>query len=245
MSKIAYSSDKKIRTIAAVGVFAAFAFILTFFFRFRLAFLTFDLKDAVMTVAAMLFGPLYGLAIAILVPLLEMVISSTGLYGFVMNMLASVTFVCVGSFIYIRNRTMTGALLGMFSSVLTMVGVMTVANLLITPGYLELMAASMIPEGMTARQFVGSLLPTMIMPFNTAKGFFNTSLVFLLYKPVSGAVKRAGFDYVTGMNETGNKDGHRYNRRTGTIVTVCAVIAAVGTLLYFFLVLRGSFSAVG
>ena len=85
MSTLAYKSDKKIRTVTAVGLFAALAYILTLFFRFKLAFLTFDLKDAVMTISAMLFGPLSGLALAILVPLLETLISSTGLYGFVMN----------------------------------------------------------------------------------------------------------------------------------------------------------------
>ena len=245
MSGTKYTSGRKIRTIAAVGVFAAFAYILTFFFRFKLAFLTFDLKDAVMTVSAMLFGPLYGLAMAILVPLLEMVISSTGLYGFVMNAIASVTFVCVGSFVYTRNRTMTGAVVGMFSSVLTMSGVMTIANLLITPAYIELMAPSMIPDGMTARSFVASLLPTMILPFNLTKGFFNASLVFLIYKPISQAVRRAGFDYVMTMNGGGEKDKKKYNPKTGLIVTAAAVAAAAATLLVFFFVLKGSFKSIG
>jgi len=244
MSGTKYKSGNKIRTIAAVGVFAAFAYILTFFFRFKLAFLTFDLKDAVMTVSAMLFGPLYGLAMAILVPLLEMVISSTGLYGFVMNAIASVTFVCIGSFIYTRNRTMTGAIVGMFASVLTMSGVMTVANLLITPAYIELMAPSMIPDGMTARSFVAALLPTMILPFNLTKGFFNASLVFLIYKPISQAVRRAGFDYVMTMSG-GEKEKKKYNPKTGLIVTVSAIAVAAVTLLIFFVVLHGSFKSVG
>lgn len=241
MSTLAYKSDKKIRTVTAVGLFAALAYILTLFFRFKLAFLTFDLKDAVMTISAMLFGPLSGLALAILVPLLETLISSTGLYGFVMNAIASATFVCVGSFIYTRNRTMTGALMGMFSSVLTMAGVMTVANLLITPAYIELMAPSMIPDGMTARQFVASLLPTVILPFNLTKGVFNASLVFLLYKPVSQAVRRAGFDYAVPM---AGKD-KKYGQKTGLIVTAAAITAAVVTLVIFFVVLGGSFKSFG
>ena len=241
MSTLAYKSDKKIRTVTAVGLFAALAYILTLFFRFKLAFLTFDLKDAVMTISPMLFGPLSGLALAILVPLLETLISSTGLYGFVMNAIASATFVCVGSFIYTRNRTMTGALMGMFASVLTMAGVMTVANLLITPAYIELMAPSMIPDGMTARQFVASLLPTVILPFNLTKGVFNASLVFLLYKPVSQAVRRAGFDYAVPM---AGKD-KKYGRKTGMIVTAAAITAAVVTLVIFFVVLGGSFKSFG
>ncbi len=244
MSRTVYTSDKKIRTIVAVGVFAAFAYILTFFFRFKLAFLTFDLKDAVMTISAMLFGPLAGLAMAILVPLLEMLISSTGLYGFVMNAIASVTFVCIGSFIYTRKRTMPVALAGMTASVVCMTAVMLLANYLITPGYIELMAPKMIPEGMTARGFVATLLPTLILPFNVTKGLFNASLVFLLYKPISQAVRRAGFDYVMTM-AGGNAGGKSGSRMTGVIVTAAAVTVAVLTLLFFFVKLGGSFSSVG
>ncbi len=244
MSRTIYASNKKTRTVVAVGVFAAFAYILTFFFRFRLAFLTFDLKDAVMTICGMLFGPLYGSLIAVLVPLLEMIISSTGLYGFVMNALASVTFVWVGSFIYTHNRTMRGALIGMFSSVLTMNGVMQLANYLITPGYLELMAPSMIPAGMSARSFVATLLLPLIMPFNLTKGVFNASLVFLFYKPISQAVRKAGFDYVLVMNG-GKTEGNRYSRKTGVAVTVLAAVVAVATLMIFFIVLGGSFKSFG
>ena len=44
-----------------------------------------------MTVGAMLFGPVYGLAMSVIVGLIEFVtISSTGVYGLIMNVLAMV-----------------------------------------------------------------------------------------------------------------------------------------------------------
>ena len=94
MSKTTYRSDRRIRTIVAVGVFCALAYAACVVFHFHASFLTFDLKDAVMTVGAMLFGPVYGLVMCLITALLEMLtISTTGLYGFVMNVLASVSFV--------------------------------------------------------------------------------------------------------------------------------------------------------
>ena len=53
-----------------------------------------------------------------------------------MNILSSVVFVCIGSFVYTRTRNMLGALLGMGLSVVMMTAVMIGANLLITPFYM-------------------------------------------------------------------------------------------------------------
>ena len=57
MSKLSKSaretfSNKKIRTLAAVGVFSALAYICCVLFHFKVSFLSFDLKDAVMTIGA-------------------------------------------------------------------------------------------------------------------------------------------------------------------------------------------------
>ena len=77
MSRTTYKSESRLRTVVAVGVFCALAYIACVLFHFRASFLTFDLKDAVMTIGAMLFGPLYGLAMAVIVALIEMLTVST------------------------------------------------------------------------------------------------------------------------------------------------------------------------
>ena len=234
MSRTVYTSDKKIRIVAAVGVFCALAYVACVLFHFRVSFLTFDLKDAVMTVGAMLFGPVYGLAMSVVVALIEMLtVSTTGLYGFIMNVLASASFVCVGSLIYMYRRTMAGAVAGMLASVAAMTGVMLLANLVVTPFYM----------GVSASQVAG-MIPTLLLPFNLIKAVFNACLVFLLYQPISQAVRQAGFDYAMTMGGSG-KEGKKSDRRTSLIVTVAAAVLAVLTLLVFFFVLGGTFSSVG
>ena len=231
MSKITYKSDNRIRTVAAVAVFCALAYVACVVFHFRASFLTFDLKDAVMTIGAMLFGPVYGLAMVLVVALIEMVtISSTGLYGFIMNVLASVSFVCVASWIYTRRRTMTGALVGTVCAIFSMTAVMMLANLVITPFYMGATAAD-----------VAKMIPTLLLPFNLTKAIFNAALVFILYKPISAALRRAGFTSVS--TTAGSSVAHTPEKAKGVGLTVIvAAVIAAAALVFFFLVLHGSVS---
>lgn len=236
MSKSTYKSDK-VRTIVAVGVFSAFAFVCCVLFHFKAAFLTFDLKDAVMTVGAMLFGPIYGLAMTIIVSLIELTISTTGIYGLVMNILSSATFVCVGSLIYSRYRTMKGALVGMAASTVSMTAVMMVANLIITPFYMGVSTSD-----------VAALIPTLLLPFNLTKAIFNSSLVFLIYKPISSAIRAAGFVSVSagtdGHASEIVSDGDKKKKTvfTSPVIIIVSVAVAVISMVYFFVKLGGSFS---
>ena len=222
--------SKHIRTIVAVGVFSALAYVCCVLFHFKASFLTFDLKDAVMTVGAMFFGPVYGAAMSLVVAIIEAVtISDTGPYGFIMNVLSSTVFVCVGSLIYSKWRTMKGAVVGMLSACVAMVGVMLCANLLITPYY----------TGMTASA-IAAMIPTLLFPFNLTKALFNASVVFLIYKPVATAVRSAGFVSAGKDNSLVGSREHKNSLRQ-IIIVVSSLAIAVLTLVYFFLKLNGSF----
>lgn len=231
MSRTMYRSDSRIRTVAAVAVFCALAYVACVVFHFRASFLTFDLKDAVMTVGAMLFGPAWGFAMVLVVALIEMLtVSTTGLYGFVMNVLASASFVCVASFVYTRRRTMKGALAGTFAAILAMTGVMMLANLVITPFYIGATAAD-----------VAKMIPTLLLPFNLTKAVFNAALVFILYKPISAALRRAGFASVTVLGTDTAAHKPEKTRGLGLTIVIAALVAAAA-LVFFFLVLHGSVS---
>ncbi len=231
MSRTTYRSDSKIRTVAAVAVFCALAYVACVVFHFRASFLTFDLKDAVMTVGAMLFGPAWGFAMVLVVALIEMVtVSTTGLYGFVMNVLASASFVCAASFIYTRRRTMKGALVGTLCAVAAMTAVMMLANLVITPFYIGATAAD-----------VAKMIPTLLLPFNLTKAVFNAALVFILYKPISAALRRAGFASVTVLGTDTAAHKPEKTRGLGLTIVIAALVAAAA-LVFFFLVLHGSVS---
>ncbi len=215
----------------AVGVFAAFAYVCCVLFHFKAAFLSFDLKDSVMTVGAMLFGPIYGFAMALIVSLIEFVtISTTEVYGLIMNVLSSTVFVCVGSLIYSRRRTMTGALIGMVASIIATVAVMLAANLIVTPYYMGV-----------ARSEVVALIPTLLLPFNLTKTIFNASLVFLIYKPISNAIRAAGFSSAVKLADAPMQSGGKKKGISPIVIVISAVIG-VGALVYFFVSLGGSFS---
>ena len=238
MSKTTYRSTKT-RTVVAVGVFCALAYVCCVLFHFKAAFLSFDLTDAVMTVAAILFGPLDGLSMSVIVSTIEsLTIGTTEIYGYIMDILSSVTFICVGSLIYCRMRNMAGALLGMSASVVSMTAVMLGANLVITPFYM----------GVTVTD-VAAMIPTLLLPFNLTKAVFNAALVFLLYKPVSRALRLSGF---TTMDTPKSADGPTSvlyapkgsGKLSSILVPVCAVVIGALALVYFFIVLRGSFSVI-
>ena len=219
-----FFSNEKARALAAVGVFTALAYICCVLFHFKVSFLSFDLKDAVMTIGAMFFGPAYGFAMSLLVSTIELAtISSTGLYGYIMNILSSVVFVCVGSFIYTRHRSMLSALLGMITSVIAMTVVMLGANLLITPFYMNVTVED-----------VRALILPLLLPFNLTKAIFNAALVFLLYKPVSTALKSARF-------LKPEDDEVRIMYKPKLLALVIPLVIAAAALVFFFVYLHGSF----
>ena len=230
-------NSTRIRKMIAVGVFVALSYICCVLFHFKVAFLSFELTDAVMTIGAMFFGPLAGFVTVLITCLIEFItISSTGVYGLVMNLLASFTFVCIGSLVYKLRRSMTGALIGMVLASVSMVLVMLAANLLITPMYMTALGNAM------STADVAAMIPTLLFPFNLTKAIFNSAVVFLLYKPVSQALKASGF-VKNGMAGTAalTAEDKRTRKKKSILVMAVALAVAVLTLVYFFLVLNGSF----
>ena len=229
------NSREKLKKIVATGVFAAFAYICCVLFHFRVSFLSFELKDAVMAVGAMSLGPIAGGAMAVIVCLVELVtISSTGMYGLVMNLLSSLTYVCVGSAIYHRHRTMRGAITGTVVASVATVLVMIGANCVITPAYMHVETAEVI-----------ALIPTLLLPFNVTKTLFNSAVVFLLYKPVTNALVSAGFlpkRASASVEAVHTEPSADVKRRRRILVPVLSAVIVVACLLYFFLALNGSFT---
>ena len=179
-----------------------------------------------MTVGAMIFGPVYGVAMALIVAIIEgITISSTGVYGFIMNVLSSVTFVGIASVVYKLRRTMSGAVIGIAAASLSTVAVMMAANVLITPFYMN------VPRG-----DVIALIPTLLLPFNLTKVIFNSAVVFIIYKPIITAMRHAGFLVTESRAE------YSEYKRPNLAVMLIAICVAALTLLFFFLKLNGSFT---
>ena len=168
------------KKIASIAMLSAFAFLARLVFKIPVSFLTFDIKDTVIALGGLVFGPVSGIIIALLVSLIEMIISETGPIGFVMNFVSSAFFAGTAALIYKYKRTFNGAIIGLFSSVGVTTAAMLAMNVLLTPIY----------QGVP-RSVVISMLPTLFLPFNFAKTLLNAAIVLLIYKPVVNALRKA------------------------------------------------------
>ena len=172
------------KTVATLGMLSAIAFVaklISSVFPMVSGFLSFDLKDVVIVIAGFISGPLAALAVTVVVSFVEMItISSTGVIGFVMNVIASASFACIASAIYHRDRSLKGAIIGLIAGVLCMTALMILWNWLITPLYMK------VPRSVV----VGMLVP-VFLPFNLVKGGINATLAMLLYKPVVTTLRKA------------------------------------------------------
>ena len=174
------SNSVDVKKIASIAMLSALAFLARLVFKIPVSFLTFDIKDTVIALGGLVFGPVSGVIIALLVSLIEKIISETGPIGFVMNFISSAVFVGVASVVYKFKRTFNGAIIGLFSSVAATTAVMMLMNVLLTPIY----------QGVP-RSVVISMLPTLFLPFNFAKTLLNAAVVLLIYKPCVVALRKA------------------------------------------------------
>ena len=216
------------RTVVGVAVFSALAFVLSLVIRFPVMFLTFDVKDAIICTSAFIYGPIAAPIVSVLAALLELItVSSTGLYGFLMNFFSSAALSTVASLVYRKWRTLNGAIVSMVAAVIAMVAVMMGANLLITPYYMT--------GGSVAA--VAELIPSVLLPFNLAKGLLNAAITLLIYKPIKIAMKRAGL--LSKEKATGKTlaEEFRFTRSTGVIL-VCAIFMIALSVILFYTLLH-------
>lgn len=171
-----------IRQITMTAALAALAFAMVALIRIPIVlFLSYEPKDVIITIGGFLFGPLTSAVISILVSFTEMItISQTGWIGFVMNILSTCSFACPAAFIYKKKKSISGAVLGLGVGCALMTAVMLLWNYLITPIYMGY-----------PREAVAELLLPAFLPFNLLKGGINSVLIFLIYKPLVTALRKA------------------------------------------------------
>ena len=219
------NQKSKMRLLRLVGValFTALAYVVMVLIHFPVSFLTLDLKDAIITLCGLCFGPISALISSVIVALVEMVtVSSTGVYGFVMNALGTAAFSVTVSLIYKYKKNFLGAIIGLLSGIFAMTAVMMIFNLIVTPYYMHVEVAQ-----------VRNMIPTLLLPFNLVKATFNAAVVLLLYKPVSSILQKIGFLPKSSATL-------KFDRRT-ILVTVVSLALIVAALVIIFRVLGGSF----
>ena len=231
-------NSQSIRRMVMIAMFTAMAYVVMLVIHIKVGFLTMDVKDAVIALCGLYFGPLSALLIAIVVPVLELATSDTGVYGLIMNVLGSVAFSVTVSLFYKWKKTLWGAIAGLASGVAVMTAVMLLANLFITPYYMG-----------TTMDAVRNMIPTLLLPFNLLKGLLNAGAVLLLYKPLSRALHKAGVLGRTDTTVEALENGENSTRQgtnspsrlKSVIVTVSAIVLISAATVLIFAVLGGKF----
>ena len=182
-------------------------------------FLKYEPKDVVITIGGFLLGPTAALVSAFVVALIEMfTISDTGIIGCIMNFLSTCSFAIPAALCYKHRHTMKGAIVGLLTGTVVMVGTMLLWNYLITPLYMT---------GTSRSDIAGMLIP-VFLPFNLLKAGLNSAFILLLYKPLVVSLRKAGLLPSTGTGVRVTKSG----------VTIFAALLLI-TCVLFVLVLRG------
>ncbi len=144
-------------------------------------FLSYDPKDAVVVIAGFLYGPMTSVIISVIVSLIEMLtLSSTGIYGLIMNIISTCAFAVPAALLYKKVRSMKGAVLGLVLGMICMTVMMLLWNYIITPFYMNV-----------EREVVAGMMTTVFLPFNLIKSGINAGLSLVLYKPLVTALRRA------------------------------------------------------
>ncbi|MFV0503297.1 MAG: ECF transporter S component [Lachnospirales bacterium] len=172
-------TQKNTIKLAKMGMLVAISIVLVSLIHFPIfpvtPFLEYDPADIPILIGTFAFGPGGGLIIAILASIIQgvTVSAASGIYGIIMHILATGTFVLVAGIIYRRDKTKKSAACALIYGTLAMALVMIPANLVITPIFMG------VPS-----EVVRGLIP-FIAGFNLIKAGVNGLITFFLYKRVS------------------------------------------------------------
>lgn len=217
--------DKNTKRLTVLAMLTAIAFVVMMlahmvpFFTFIPAtpFLKYDPKDVIIAIGGFIMGPMSALLISLVVSAIEMVtISTTGIIGFIMNVLSTAAFACTASVIYKKRRTMGGAVLGLLSGVVMMTGVMLLWNYLITPLYMHV-----------GRDVIVGLLLPAFLPFNLIKAVLNAALTLLLYKPVVNGLRSAGLVPPQENTQNGKRSSLGVMIAAAALIVTCVLVILV------------------
>ena len=168
--------------LCVVAMMAAMAYVAMVFLKIPVVlFLSYEPKDVLLSLIALLVDPVAGILATAAVAFLEMItVSSTGLWGFLMNLLSSCAFLLPAALLCRRKKTAGRLAFGVLCGVAVMTATMLLWNFLVVPLYMGTSRAEVLP-----------LLWSAFLPFNLIKGTANAVLVWVLFKPAQAAFKAA------------------------------------------------------
>lgn len=173
--------ESKTKKLTRVAMLSALAFAAVLFIKIPMVlFLEYDPKDVIITIGGFIWGPGTSFAVAIVTAFVEfLTISEDGIIGLIMNIISICSFCCTAAFIYKKDRTLRGSIIGLITGTIVLTAVMIVWNYLVTPIYMGI-----------PRSEVVKLLVPAILPFNLIKGGIDSAIILLIYKPIVSALRR-------------------------------------------------------
>lgn len=192
------TSKSNISKISYMAIISVLAYLVTFIIKIPIQFLSYDAKDVVIAIGGIILGVVPVVSIAFITALIEMLtISDSGLIGFLMNFLSSVSYCLPIVILYnykskkekdeeiyqdlntsskLNKKLIVGIILGTITSSACMFAF----NLVVTPIYLNVSLEDTL-----------ALLYALITPFNVVKGIVNGVFIFLVKDPILNALKKA------------------------------------------------------
>jgi riboflavin transporter len=175
-------------TLAYGGLMAALAIVLSFLeipMPFFAAWLKLDFSFVPMMLVGFSLGPAAGMAVLLITNTFHLLGSSSVGVGEIANLLLGVSFLLPALIAYNQSRTRKSALLGMLVGILMMVIVGVVSN---TYFLIPLAKnAGFLPAAFDLTEY----LIAAIIPFNILKGLVDCVITYIMYKRLSGILKKA------------------------------------------------------
>lgn len=206
------NTTKKLTT---VSMLCAMAVVINLLIHFPIvpsvSFLNYDPKDIIIVIGGFIYGPFISFVMSAICAVFDIMFRGGTIIDILMNMIATCTFCCTAAYLYKRNHTKKGAIIGLLCGILFMTISMTLWNYAITPIYF----------GMPREAVVGLLLPG-IVPFNIFKSSMNALAALLIYKPVVNALRSSHL--VEDSHETMVKKEDMFVIAGFIVVTVIVII---------------------
>ena len=214
-------SSYKVKKMVILALLSAMAYVIVFVCRLPIIpsapFLDLEFKSAIILIGSFIFGPLSGIIMSFVICLLEMVTySSTGLIGCIMNIVATVSFVCPASFVYKKKKSTTGAIIGIA------VGAIMMTIAIVSPLYMG-----------GTREVIATMLLPVFVPFNLIKAVINGAVALFIFKFAIEALKKTNL--IPKPQEMEN------NKKSGIIGAVIVSVFAIATCVLIILAYQGVF----
>jgi riboflavin transporter FmnP len=167
-----------------LGMLAAISIVLVAFVRIPLVpavpFLEYDMADAPIIIAALLFGTVPSLSILFVVSLIQaFLFGGNGWVGLVMHVIASGALVILVGQFYKRNHKFSSAIVGMVLGTIAMTATMIPMNYIFTVHFFG-----------TPKAVVDAMMLPGIIPFNLIKAGLNSLIAGVLFKALTPFINK-------------------------------------------------------